>query len=244
VGVTDAIASQIQRKFMVDETMTSTILNGVDLKSPARSDGEKPVIRKKLGLNKDEKVIGIVANLKKIKNHIFLLRAFRELLKEYRDVKLLLIGQGFKNDPESSEQQIREYIDENELKHSVFLLGYRSDIPEILSIMDIFCLTSVKEGLPISLIEAMAAGLPIVGTDVEGIRDAIIQNKTGFLIDINDMSGLKNALVTLLESDSLRQRMGHQSRRLAEGRYSMDKCINEYQDLFLSVLESVNSRKF
>ena len=68
--------------------------------------------------------------------------------------------------------------------------------------MDIFCLTSFKEGLPISLIEAMAAGLPIVGTDVEGIRDVISHNKNGFLIQLDDMDGLRSALQKLLHDES------------------------------------------
>jgi glycosyltransferase involved in cell wall biosynthesis len=98
------------------------------------------------------------------------------------------------SDAENSEPEIRSYIKEKGLENDLLLLGYRSDIPEILSIMDIFCLTSFKEGMPLSLIEAMAAGLPVIGTDVEGIRDVIVQDRNGFLIDLDDISGMKNIL--------------------------------------------------
>ena len=195
----------------------------------------KKKLRKELKIAEDEKVIGIVANLKRIKNHIFLLRAFDELIKSYKNAKLLLVGQGFKDDPENTEEDLRNYADKNGLKEKVLFLGYRSDIPELLSIMDIFCLTSFKEGLPISLIEAMAAGLPIVGTDVEGIRDTINPDKNGFLVKAGDVNGLKRALQVLLKDESLKQRFGMESRLLSK-EYSLQQCVNKYQNLFRLVL--------
>jgi glycosyltransferase involved in cell wall biosynthesis len=192
-------------------------------------------LRKKIGLSNNDKVIGIVANFRRVKNHMHLLRAFSELIKDYTDVKLLLVGQGFEFDPENSEQEIHNFVNENLLHQNVFFLGYRSDIPEILSIMDIFCLTSFKEGLPVSLIEAMAAGLPVVGTDVEGIRDVIIPDRNGFLTQVGDVNGLKNVLQTLFQNASLRHKFGHESKILAAARFSLEKCIKDYENLFLSL---------
>lgn len=232
VGVSTAVARQIKKKFKTTDSRTFTIQNGVDLEVFGNSD-EKTVLRKKLGIADSEMIIGIVANFRKIKNHIFLLRAFNELVKEYRNVKLLLIGQGFENDPENSEQEIQNYIKEKKLSKQILLLGYRTDIPNLLSIIDIFCLTSFKEGLPISLIEAMAAGLPVVGTDVEGIGDVIIPNRNGFLVQIGDVMGLKNVLQTLAENASLRQRFGQEAKSLARNTYSFDRCIKKYEDLFM-----------
>jgi glycosyltransferase involved in cell wall biosynthesis len=103
--------------------------------------------------------------------------------------------------------------------------------------MDIFCLTSWKEGLPISLIEAMASGLPAVGTDVEGIRDIIIPGRNGFLVKPGDVKGLKEALSTLMRDNSLRLRLGAESRFLARNAYSLQQCVNQYQELFMSVLQ-------
>jgi len=178
----------------------------------------------------------MVANLRKIKNHIFLLKAFEALLYEIKNVKLLLIGQGFTNDNETSESEIRNFVSNNCLENRVLLLGYRSDIPELLNIIDIVCLTSFKEGLPISLIEAMAAGLPIVGTDVDGIRNVIVPNRNGFLVQLGDITGLKNVLVNLLQNKELRNKMGQESLALAKQMYSLDQCINQYQGLFISIM--------
>ena len=236
VGVDAAVTKIIKKIFNLNSLKAVTIPNGVDI-----ATFTKPVLNERLkrefGIIPKDKVIGMVANFKKIKNHIFLLKAFRELFREYKDVKLLFVGQGFKGDSKSSDKEIRNFIKTNSLDDNVLLLGYRSDIPDLLNIMDVFCLTSFKEGLPISLIEAMAAGLPVVGTNVEGIRDIIIHNRNGFLVQLGDIKGLRDALYALVKNDQLRDKMGRESKELANRAYSLDSCINHYQNLFLSIMK-------
>lgn len=234
IGVTEKVTNTAKEFFKLDSSKVFTIQNGVDI-NVSENSYEKD-IKKNLGIEDNEKVIGIVANLKRIKNQIFLLKAFKELIKILKPVKLLVIGQGFENDIENTEQELRNFVDENGLDKNVLFLGYRSDIAELLKIMDIFCLTSFKEGLPVSLIEAMAAGLPVVGTNVEGIRDVIITNKNGFLVQLDDINGLKDALYNLLKDEALRNKMGNESKALAMSNYSITECINKYQDLFFSLL--------
>ena len=237
VGINSEVTKLMKNAFKLFPSKAITIMNGVNLKSFA-SNNKNSKLRTELGIAKNVKIIGMIANLKKIKNHIFLLKAFAELVKEYKNVKLLLIGQGFDGDKENSEAEIQHFINNQGLKNSVMLLGYRSDISSLLEIMDIFCLTSFKEGLPISLIEAMAAGLPVVGTDVEGIRNVIIHDKNGYLVPVDDKKSLKNSLLTLLQNESLRDKMGRESRVLAIQTYSLNSCINQYQDLFMSAINS------
>jgi L-malate glycosyltransferase len=235
VGVSSKVSEAIRENFNLSADKVFTIRNGVDLKIFSNRIDKRAVIRKEFNLEDNEKVIGMVANFKKIKNHAFMLKAFSGLTKKFAQVKLLLIGQGFKEDPQNSEEEILSFVNQNDLNRKVLLLGYRSDVSELLGIMDIFCLTSFKEGLPISLIEAMAAGLPVVGTDVEGIKDVVIHEKNGFLVQLEDVDGLRDALYRLLNDESLRERCGHESKSLVANTYSLERCINEYQNLFLSV---------
>jgi glycosyltransferase involved in cell wall biosynthesis len=236
IGVSPAVTMQIKNKFKIDKSKTLTISNGVDLEA-FEGENERQTLRKKLGIADNEKIIGTVANFRKIKNHIFLLKVFNEFVREYKNVRLLLIGQGFEGDVENTEEELRNYVNEKGLGKNVLFLGYRSDIPELLKIMDIFCLASFKEGLPISLIEAMAAGLPVVGTDVEGIRDVIIPNKNGFLVQIDDVKGLKNVLQNLIKDESLRNKFGEESKSLARDTYSLEHCVKQYQDIFSSIIK-------
>lgn len=230
VGVSPAISDCLQKKFFIPQSKIYTIKNGVDL-NLFSDKKNNATLKKELEIDSDDKVIGIVANLKKVKNHLFLLKAFKELAKEFDKVKLLLVGQGFKDDPENTEEEIQDFVDTNRLYKKVLILGYRSDISQLLAVMDIFCLTSKMEGLPISLIEAMAAGLPVVGSDVPGIKDVIEHGANGFLIPQNDTAALKDALLNLVINDSLCERMGNQSKLLAKS-YSMESCITNYEKLF------------
>jgi glycosyltransferase involved in cell wall biosynthesis len=235
IGVNSEVSREIQNKFQMKAEKIFTILNGVDIKS-FQVKRDKARLKTALGLSKDDIAIGIVANFRKVKNHIFLLHAFNELCKAYKNIKILIVGEGYVDDAENSEMELMTFIKENELSRHVLLLGYRTDIPEILSILDIFCLTSFKEGLPISLIEAMASGLPVVGTDVEGLRDVIVHGRNGYLVKIGDVEGLKNTLKTLIQDKMLRQKFGGESKKLVAEHYSLQRCINQYQDLFFSTM--------
>ncbi|TAK07834.1 MAG: glycosyltransferase [Candidatus Manganitrophaceae bacterium] len=234
VGVSPAVSNQIEKTFNVSSAKTSTIVNGVSVELFEKKK-ENPSLKKEIGIKEDEAVIGMVANFHKIKNHLLLLKAFNEVIKEGKRAKLLLVGQGFESIIDNAEPEIRSFIAENGLSEHVLTLGYRTDVPALLGIMDIFCLTSFNEGLPIGLIEAMAAGLPVVGTDVGGIRDLITPNKNGFLVAPADVEGLKKALLLLIQDESMRKKLGQESRQSAFRDYSLDRCIQNYQNLFLSL---------
>jgi glycosyltransferase involved in cell wall biosynthesis len=231
IGVSDAVCIEMQKKYNLSPNKIFSIINGVDI-DKFNNINDNKIIKSSLGFADHDIIIGIVANLKKVKNHIFLFKAFREVISEMKNVKLVLIGEGDKDDPDNTENELSNYVNENGLEGSVHFLGYRPDIPGLLSIMDVFCLTSVKEGLPISLIEAMASGLPLIGTNTEGIRDVIVPNTNGFLVQPNNVTELKNALLCLLRDASLCKALGDQSRIFAETHYSIKHCVEQYQDLF------------
>ncbi len=240
VGVSSHVSNRIREKFKTAQAKTFTILNGVSLGAP-NNQNNNAAFRKDLGLAAEDKVIGVVANFRRVKNHIFLLKALSEIIEDFNNVKLLLIGQGFEFDPDNTEKDIRKFVNDRGLNNNVLMLGYRSDIPELLNIMNIFCLISIKEGLPISLIEAMSAGLPVIGSDVEGIRDVIIPNKNGFLVGLDDIDGLKKSLLTLLKNEMLCRKMGDESKSMTISTYSLDRCVVQYQQLFMSTIKDHNN---
>lgn len=232
IGISDDVTQALRDKFKLTISNTVTIRNGVDLEEGKQiRDVER--IRKEFGLSARMKVIMTVANFRKIKNHMYMLQGFKELLKEYEDVRLLLIGMGTAGDPENSEIDVRNYIKENALLDKVIMTGQRSDVRELLNVADVFCLTSFKEGLPISMLEAMSCGLPVVGTNVPGIRDVIDHERNGFLVELDDQNKLKLTLLKLLTDEKLRLDYGRESQKIVKDFYSMDQCVRNYQDLFL-----------
>ena len=238
VGVGPQVTEQLKNVFRLPESKVSTIENGVALEEFRSCGQDLQEIRCSLNLKDGERVIGTVGNFRRVKNHIFLIKAFGELVKTLENVKLVLIGRGYSNDLENSELEVRDKIRELGIGDSVPFLGSRSDVSKLLGIMDVFCLTSFKEGLPISLIEAMAAGLPVVGTNVEGIRDVIRPDYNGLLVEPGDVEGLKNTLMDLLKHPDRRERLGRAARQTAEEKYSLDRCVAQYEKLFLSTLPS------
>src|ERR1700690_1273656 len=112
VGVNAAVSKEIQNKFKMGTNKVFTILNGVDIKSfEVKSDEGQ--LKAALGLSANDVVIGIVANFRRVKNHIFLLRAFYKLCQEHKNVKLLIVGEGYADDAENSEQELLTFIKEN-----------------------------------------------------------------------------------------------------------------------------------
>jgi glycosyltransferase involved in cell wall biosynthesis len=234
IGVAPDISSAIRRIFKTEAHKTATIENGVDtdLFAQERNVGS---LRGTLGLTDQDIVIGIVANLKKVKNHLFLLQAFGKVAEEFENVKLLLVGQGFAEDSDNTEGELRLFVNDHRLTKRVLFLGYRTDIPELLQVIDVFCLTSLREGLPIGLIEAMASGLPTIGTDVEGIRDVITPNVDGILVKLGDVAALKDALTSLIIDAQQRDMFGRAGYKKAMQKYSLRRCVREYEELFLSL---------
>lgn len=239
VGVSDGVAGTAKKIFRGDPGKYITIENGVDLRlfGEAGSPGN---IREQIGIEPGDVVIGNVANFRKVKNQMHLLEAFRALSETHHNIKLLFVGKGFEGDPENTEDDIRRYISEHRLGKKVILLGYRPDIPALLKCMDIFCLTSRMEGLPICLIEAMAAGLPIVGTDIEGIRGIVLSDVNGLLVPPGDVGELERRLKQLAEEPALRWRLGLAGNEMAESRFSLETCVSSYQKLFSNPRDSAN----
>jgi len=241
VGVAPDVSRAIQGVFKTKASQTMTIENGVDVDLFAR---EKDVrgLRSSLGLADRDMVIGIVANLKKVKNHLFLLQAFAKVVEEFENVKLLVIGRGFSGESDNTEDDLRLFVNNHRLTERVLFLGYRTDISELLKMMDVFCLPSLREGLPIGLIEAMAARLPVVGTNVEGIRDVITPNVDGLLVELGDVPALRDALTGLTRDLLWRDKLGTAARNKAVERYSLQRCVREYEQLFLSLANTSESR--
>ena len=241
VGVAPDVSSAIQSIFKTTASQTVTIENGVDIDLFAR---EKDVrgLRSSLGLADGDMVIGVVANLKKVKNHLFLLQALAKVAEELENVKLIIVGRGSAGETDNTEDNLRLFVNNHHLAERVSFLGYRTDIPELLQVMDVFCLTSLREGLPIGLIEAMAAGLPVIGTNVEGIRDVITPNVDGILVELDDVAALKDALTSLTRDLQWRDRLGCAGRIKAVERYSLQRCVREYERLFLSLADASATR--
>ena len=184
---------------------------------------EKIEKRKELGINKEDIVFSYVAELNKNKNQILLINTIKELKKEMTNVKLLLVGQG------PLYEEYLNVIKDNNLEENIKLLGRREDINEILSITDIYLASSLREGLPVNIMEAMYKGIPVIATDNRGHRDLIEDNTNGFLV--NDIDRILDKIKELINNNSIKEKIIKKEKKDIN-KYTINSVIKEMKKIY------------
>ena len=168
--------------------------------------------------------IAMVARFDRQKDHATLIEAFKDL-----NAELILIGNG------PSFNKTREQVNKLGIDNKVSFLGFRQDIAEILAEVQIYTLISHWEGLPCTIIEAMRAGLPVVASDVGGVKEIVLEGETGYIVPRGDVATLKNRLSYLLENEQARISMGIMARQKYESQLTFqhmyDKTLSTYQNV-------------
>jgi glycosyltransferase involved in cell wall biosynthesis len=173
----------------------------------------------------EDLLVGTIARLEPEKDLFLLLEAFQSVRRVCPSVKLLIVGDG------SLKADLEQRAKHRGLEKDVLFFGPRSDIPAVLGLFDVFVLSSFEEGLPLVILEAMAAGKPVVATAVGSIPE-IVTSETGVLVPKRDPERLAGALHRLLDDSALRRAMGRAGRALVESRYNLNDTVKGYQSLY------------
>jgi glycosyltransferase involved in cell wall biosynthesis len=142
------------------------------------------------------------------------------------DVRLVIVGGG------AQEAAVRAEVAKHQVEPFVLLPGARNDVPRYIAVMDVFVLSSSMEGLPLAVLEAMAAGLPVVATAVGGLPNLIDDGKTGFLVPSGDENAMRDRLRALRADPALARAVGERGRTLARARYSREQMVSRYLSLY------------
>lgn len=243
-----AISAQQKRELVNDfriapEEKFRVVPLGFDLDRFRVNQAEKRVkFRSEFGVKDHEVAIGIIGRLVPVKNHDLFLKGIKHVLaNSAQNIKAFIIGDGETRG--SLENMARELDipysvqDSPEHPHPLVFTSWRSDIDYINAGLDIVCLTSFNEGTPVSLIEAQAAGKPIVSTRVGGIADIVVEGETAFLSDIEDTNTFCDHLLRLVEQDSLRQQMSGRGSTHVLERFSYQRLVRDMSGLYRELLE-------
>ncbi|MBW2021722.1 MAG: glycosyltransferase [Deltaproteobacteria bacterium] len=203
-----------------------TIINGVEVN---RFAGVFMDRTKYLGINADI-VIGNVGRIAWEKDHKTLLEAFSLLKRWGRECHLLIVGDG----PMKDECVL--LAESMGIQENVSFVGNRKDVPQLLACMDIFALSSVSEGTPLTLLEAMAAELPVVCTSVGGNADIVVDGVTGLVVPARDPYSLAKSLDMLILDKTMRVTMGGKGSERVRKEFSIKKTVNEYEALYKEIL--------
>jgi len=210
------------------EEQYKVIYSGFDIKPYLEAEKGREERRNRLGIKENEKVIGMVGRLFYLKGQDYLLRAFADVVKEYPDVKLLLVGDGILR------RELEDYARKKGILSKVIFTGLVSpdEVPGYISMMDILAHTSLREGLPKAVAQGFAGGKPVVAFDVDGAKELVINGKTGYLIPPGDTALLKEKLLFLLKNPEKSYKMGEAGREIVKELFPVEKMVDRIEKLY------------
>ena len=210
-----------------DPSRLVLITNGIRVETFASPDRARSQhLREAWDIASDRAVIGTVSRFREQKGHRYLLEAMPSILDAMPGVQALLVGDG----PLYAET--KRMCEAMGLADAVTFTGIRAEVPEILALLDLFVLPSLWEGLPIALLEAMAAGKAVVATRVGGVPEVVVNGVTGLLVPPRDPGALADAVVRLLRDPELRRRMGEGGQERVRERFSVERMVRQTEDLY------------
>jgi len=216
----------------IAEERVDVIYNGIDATRFSQSEDPalRPAVRQELGIAADALVVLQVARFHPVKDHATAVCAFAVARKQVPNAVLLLVGDGEKRG------DVQALVHELQLGESVRFLGVRKDIPRLMAAADAFMLSSVSEGVSVTLLEAMGCQLPIATTDVGGNGEVVVDGDNGLLSPRGDAESLGANLVRLLTSPSMRQQMGTAGRERLLAMFTQRQMHERYEQVYAQML--------
>ena len=231
-----------ESKFLKNQERIVWVANGVD---PERFEihENREDLRKKLGINADDVAVALMGRVVREKGCIELIKAFSIIKDKCRNVKLLFIGGTLSSDRDkTTAEELDGIIQKEKLRDDVMFLGFRDDVPQLLFAIDIFVLPSYREGLPVSVIEAMMSGKPVIATNIRGCREEVIDGETGLIVEPGDVNGLAGALERLINNPDLAKTMGERGKERALLYFNEDLTISRQLEAYRKAVSSLEGQ--
>ncbi len=237
IAVSQANKRLLVRDYKIDPVRIKLIRNCIDAGKFRFSAEGRRRVRKEFGVTEEQLLVGSVARFSFQKGHEYMVEAIPAILESFPETRFLLVGDG----PER--EKIVQKVADLGLQGKVLFAGERSDIADVLSAMDLFLLSSIFEGLPLSVLEAMAVGLPVIATRVSGTPEAVLHEMTGLLIPPADSRAIAGAAIALLADPEQRRRMGQQGRLLVLHHFHKKHLVKQVHELYDQLIDSRRKRR-
>jgi glycosyltransferase involved in cell wall biosynthesis len=228
ITVSNSSKRIIIEKLPFQEDRVVVIHNGIDVNYNRKFDSSS--LKENLGIGETDLVVGTVGRLTEQKGYIYLLKAAVRIKKEVRNVKLLIVGEG------SMEKELKRYSLNLGLERDVIFTGFQEDVYKILNIMDVFVLSSLYEGFPFVILEAMIMKKPVVATEVDGIPEVVINGNTGILVPPKDPEKLAKAVISLLVDREKAKNMGNKGFKRVKDCFSKQIMVEKTENLYKELL--------
>ncbi len=231
IMVCNTVGRRVHESEGVPEHKAVTIYNGVDVERFSNiSPGEIESLRTKLGVAENDFVVGIAAIFRPEKAYHVFFEGIEKVLPTIKNLKVLVLGFG------PTKEYFESYCNKGPLKNVVRFLGFVEEVERFLPLMDVFCLVPNKnEGFSNAILEAMAAGRPVIASDVGGNAEAVVHNEIGIIIPPDDPASLSRAILELYNNPERRLEMGQRARERAANSFSLGKMIKEHERFYEEV---------
>jgi glycosyltransferase involved in cell wall biosynthesis len=210
------------------------IRSGIDIEEFQNVNCSKIKKRREMGVDEKKPLVAMIGCFKFQKDPLDFVKVARIVSDKMSEVNFIMVGDGILR------PDIEELIEKLNMKNKIFLLGWRRDIQEIMSIIDVLVLTSLWEGLPRIFPQAMASGIPVVATEVDGAPEAIKDGKNGFLLPPKDVIGIAEKIVYLIKHPEKASEMGAEGRKLVE-EFDIWKMVAKQEELYKGLLNNLNT---
>lgn len=210
--------------FSIPQEKITTILNGLDFDYQM----ERPYTREELGFQETDFLVVMVARLEPVKQHALAFVAFREVLKKYPKCKLVLVGDG----PERN--NLVNLASKLHMEEAIYFLGHRNDVDRILPMMDVELLTSKSESFPLVLLEAARAEVPVISTDVGGVKQLVLSEEYGWLVQDLSKNSIAVAIAEAVEwkEEGKLKGVGEALHNHAAANFSIDQFASQVQSVY------------
>lgn len=226
-AVSKSLAQQTYDLIKPDQHIVP-VYNFIDERVYKRTDAA--YLREEFGITPDEKVLIHVSNFRAVKRVPDVVRAF-SIIEKQIDAKLLLIGDG----PEMT--VVSNLVDQLNLRDKVLFLGKQDNLEELYSISDLMLLLSEKESFGLVALEAMACGVPCIGTRIGGLPEVIIDGETGYICDLGDVEEIAHKSLQILLDNAIHNRFSQQSIQLVQEQFKADLIVQQYEELYYDLLK-------
>lgn len=220
----------IEQDLGVPSEKIEIVRSGLDLSSFSDAN-QRNVLRSEFGVSDDEHLIVYMGRLRKVKGVEYGLRAFSIAASQRPEIRMVLAGEG------DQREFLRSLAQELGISERVSFVGVRNDVPNLLAAADSVLMPSLTEGFPRTAIEAMAAGKPVIATNVGGTPEAVVDGETGILVASKDVEALASAIVKLTVDVNLQTRLGKAGRKRAEVNYSVDNYVARLDEMYRHYLD-------
>lgn len=234
IAVSNGVRKNIEKSNIVNTNKIKVIYNGIDEKDYSVDEKRLTKLKEEFHLEKNHMVIGQIGQVIELKGVYYFIKMAGEIIKFNKNVRFLLVGDD-KYEP-GFLKKMKDLVNELNLSEYFIFTGFRTDIPEIISLMDVVVLASLLEGLGNVLLEAMLLNKPVVGSNIPGVNEIVEDNVTGFLVPARDYIVMANRVLILVNDKTRSNDLINAARKKVLGEFSLTNQINQVSNIYKNLL--------